>query len=139
MERLSDGLPLKWCRTEAREELRRQVGTLRFDLSSLAAGLDKPKRKEAARLQKDFFQKVSWHSIQSDKSHTSRTCLLCLRTGKQAAWQSWKSCTTGNWLLLLLTRAEETGGKTVPVVACMHPSKALACTGVRALAACTGG
>ncbi|CAL5218479.1 g165 [Coccomyxa viridis] len=44
--------------TEAREELRRQVGTLRFDLSSLAAGLDKPKRKEAARLQKDFFQKV---------------------------------------------------------------------------------
>lgn len=48
------------CRTEAREELRRQVGTLRFDLSSLAAGLDKPKRKEAARLQKDFFQKVMY-------------------------------------------------------------------------------
>ncbi len=47
------------CRTEAREELRRQIGTLRFDLSSLAAGLDKPKRKEAARLQKAFFQKVS--------------------------------------------------------------------------------
>ena len=46
------------CRTEAREELRRQIGTLRFDLSSLAAGLDKPKRKEAARLQKDFFKKV---------------------------------------------------------------------------------
>jgi len=44
--------------TEAREELRRQIGTLRFDLSSLAAGLDKPKRKEAARLQKAFFQKV---------------------------------------------------------------------------------
>ena len=64
MERLSDGLPLKWCRTEAREELRRQVGTLRFDLSSLAAGLDKPKRKEAARLQKDFFQKVSCSSAQ---------------------------------------------------------------------------
>ena len=47
------------CRTEAREELRRQIGTLRFDLSSLAAGLDKPKRKEAARLQKAFFQKVT--------------------------------------------------------------------------------
>ncbi len=36
------------------------MGTLRFDLSSLAAGLDKPKRKEAARLQKDFFQKVMY-------------------------------------------------------------------------------
>ena len=55
---VSHGCPSKCCRTEAREELRRQVGTLRFDLSSLAAGLDKPKRKEAARLQKDFFQKV---------------------------------------------------------------------------------
>lgn len=56
---MSDSLPTASCRTEAREELRRQVGTLRFDLSSLAAGLDKPKRKEAARLQKDFFNKVS--------------------------------------------------------------------------------
>jgi len=45
---------LSLCRTEAREELRRQVGTLRFDLNSLAAPLAKDERKAALALRKDF-------------------------------------------------------------------------------------
>lgn len=36
------------CRTEAKEELRRQVGTFRFDLRNLASARgSKPERKEA--------------------------------------------------------------------------------------------
>ena len=74
-EEAGNSLLLACCRTEAREELRRQVGTLRFDLSSLAAGLDKPKRKEAARLQKDFFSKASSSPAPSHApdSHRSST------------------------------------------------------------------
>jgi photosystem II oxygen-evolving enhancer protein 3 len=44
--------------TEAREELRRQVGTLRFDLNSLAAPLAKDERKAALALRKDFIKSV---------------------------------------------------------------------------------
>lgn len=45
--------------TEAREELRRQVGTLRFDLNTLASAKgDKASRKAALDLKKNFFAKV---------------------------------------------------------------------------------
>lgn len=45
--------------TEAREELRRQVGTLSFDLNTLAAQLPKESRKEAKALQKTFASEVA--------------------------------------------------------------------------------
>lgn len=47
-------------RTEAREELRRQLGTLRFDLNSLAtAKPGKEEKKKALALRKDFIRSVS--------------------------------------------------------------------------------
>lgn len=45
--------------TEAREQLRRQVGTLRFDINSLSAQLPKPARKEAEALKKAFQSEVA--------------------------------------------------------------------------------
>ncbi len=48
-------LPL---RTEAREELRRQVGNLRFDLNTLAQAKPKDEKKKALELRKDFIAKV---------------------------------------------------------------------------------
>lgn len=45
--------------TEAREELRRQVGTLSFDLNTLAAQLPKAERKEAEALKKTFKGEVT--------------------------------------------------------------------------------
>jgi len=45
--------------TEAREQLRRQVGTLRFDINSLSAQLPKDARKEAEALKKAFAAEVS--------------------------------------------------------------------------------
>jgi photosystem II oxygen-evolving enhancer protein 3 len=45
--------------TEAREELRRQVGTLRFDINSLSAQLTKAERKEADALKATFVKEVS--------------------------------------------------------------------------------
>ncbi len=45
-------------RTNAREELRLQAGTLRFDLNTLIAQKDKPSRKAAEALKKDFLLKV---------------------------------------------------------------------------------
>jgi photosystem II oxygen-evolving enhancer protein 3 len=47
-----------FCRTEAREELRRQVGTLRFDLNALASAKTKDAKKEAIALKKEFIAKV---------------------------------------------------------------------------------
>ncbi|BDA44080.1 Oxygen-evolving enhancer protein 3, chloroplastic [Coccomyxa sp. Obi] len=44
--------------TNAREELRLQAGTLRFDLNTLIAQKDKPSRKAAEALKKDFLLKV---------------------------------------------------------------------------------
>jgi len=45
--------------TEAREELRRQVGTLRFDLNTLASTkADKAAKKAALALRKDFITSV---------------------------------------------------------------------------------
>jgi photosystem II oxygen-evolving enhancer protein 3 len=44
--------------TEAREELRRQVGTLRFDLNTLASTKPKEAKKEALALRKDFIRAV---------------------------------------------------------------------------------
>lgn len=45
--------------TEAREQLRRQVGTLRFDINTLSAQLPKASRKEAEALKKAFVSEVS--------------------------------------------------------------------------------
>ncbi|KAI8107329.1 hypothetical protein M9434_001971 [Picochlorum sp. BPE23] len=45
--------------TEAREELRRQVGTLSFDINTLAAQLPKADRKAAEELKKAFKTEVS--------------------------------------------------------------------------------
>uniref|UniRef100_A0A0D6R181 Oxygen-evolving enhancer protein 3, chloroplastic n=1 Tax=Araucaria cunninghamii TaxID=56994 RepID=A0A0D6R181_ARACU len=42
--------------TSAREELRLQVGTLRFDLNTLSAKLDKTKRKAVGELKKTFLK-----------------------------------------------------------------------------------
>ncbi|GLC45583.1 hypothetical protein PLESTB_000873700 [Pleodorina starrii] len=45
--------------TEAREQLRRQVGTLRFDLNTLASAKGvKAEKKKALELSKDFIKKV---------------------------------------------------------------------------------
>lgn len=47
------------CRTKAKEELRLQIGTLRFDLDVLSAQLPKQERKKAKALNQTFFKKVS--------------------------------------------------------------------------------
>lgn len=47
------------CRTEAREELRRQVGTLRFDLNTLASTKSKEAKKDALAARKEFIRAVS--------------------------------------------------------------------------------
>lgn len=49
---------ISYCRTNAREELRLQAGTLRFDLNTLIAQKDKTGRKAAEALKKDFLLKV---------------------------------------------------------------------------------
>lgn len=46
-------------RTEAREELRRQVGTLRFDLNTLASTKPKDAKKDALAARKEFIRAVS--------------------------------------------------------------------------------
>lgn len=64
--------PISCCfvlvlRTEAREELRRQVGTLRFDLNTLASTKGKEAKKDALAARKEFIRAVSvlplwcWH------------------------------------------------------------------------------
>lgn len=45
-------------RTKAKEELRLQIGTLRFDLDTLSAQLPKQERKKAKALYQTFFKKV---------------------------------------------------------------------------------
>jgi hypothetical protein len=45
-------------RLEARQELRRQTGTLRFDLNTLAQTKAKEEKKKALELRKDFIAKV---------------------------------------------------------------------------------
>jgi photosystem II oxygen-evolving enhancer protein 3 len=47
------------ARLEARQELRRQTGTLRFDLNTLAQTKAKDEKKKALELRKDFITKVS--------------------------------------------------------------------------------
>lgn len=44
--------------TEAREQLRRQVGTLRFDLNTLASTLEKPAKVKALSLKDEFLAEV---------------------------------------------------------------------------------
>ena len=48
------------CRTQAREELRNQVGNLRFDINTLIENNSKSKadKKAANQLKKDFLIKV---------------------------------------------------------------------------------
>ena len=57
-----DGETSRLRRTQAREELRLQTGTLRFDISTLASQLDKSKRKEALKLGDAFYSKVRIHA-----------------------------------------------------------------------------
>lgn len=54
------------CRTEAREDLRNQVGNLRFDLNTLIESSSKSKadKKAATQLKKDFLIKVGPHAPQ---------------------------------------------------------------------------
>ena len=61
------------CRTEAREELRNQVGNLRFDLNTVIETSSKSKadKKDAQFKKKEFLAKVGW-SAMSDMSETSR-------------------------------------------------------------------
>lgn len=51
-------------RTQAREELRNQVGNLRFDLNTLIESSSKSKadKKQAQSLKKDFLIKVCRHA-----------------------------------------------------------------------------
>ena len=61
------------CRTEAREELRNQVGNLRFDLNTVIETSSKSKadKKDAQFKKKEFLAKVGWNVI-SDMSENSR-------------------------------------------------------------------
>ena len=74
---------MNFCRTKAKEELRLQIGTLRFDLDVLAAQLPKEERKKAKALSNTFFKKVGLHPYgmsvtQSHKKgqHYGTTCSL---------------------------------------------------------------
>eukprot|EP00798_Chlamydomonas_sp_ICE-L_P013055 gene13055-3659_t len=70
--------------TDAREELRRQVGTLRFDLGTLAsAKVGKADKKKAIALNKDFLTKVEKldFSLRSKDQDAARAGLL---TAKEA-------------------------------------------------------
>jgi len=48
------------CRPSARTDLRRQVGTLRFDLTALAETKPKEEKKKAFAAKKEFFVKVNY-------------------------------------------------------------------------------
>jgi hypothetical protein len=50
--------PCTPCRTEGREQLRRQVGTLRFDINALADTLPKAGKKDALAAKKVFISEV---------------------------------------------------------------------------------
>ena len=54
---MTEGVALA-CRTKAKEELRLQIGTLRFDLDTLSSQLPKQDRKKAKALSQTFFKKV---------------------------------------------------------------------------------
>ena len=60
------------CRTEAREELRNQVGNLRFDLNTVIETSSKSKadKKDAQFKKKEFLAKVGRHAM-SDTSGNS--------------------------------------------------------------------
>lgn len=61
------------CRTEAREELRNQVGNLRFDLNTVIETSSKSKadKKDAQFKKKEFLAKVGWDAttLSSRNSH----------------------------------------------------------------------
>lgn len=61
-------------RTEAREELRRQVGTLRFDLNTLASTKPKDAKKDALAARKEFIRAVSVPCLQA---RVSPCCAVC--------------------------------------------------------------
>ena len=65
------------CRTAAREELRLQLGTLRFDLNTLGATKPgKSDKKKAILLKQDFIKKVEQllplHKLQSQMDPSCR-------------------------------------------------------------------
>ncbi len=83
-------------RTAAREELRLQVGTLRFDLNALAEGKDKASRKKALGLKADFLKKArpparrrrfpcAWESLAMRRS----TVRACRRAGEPVVRVLW--------------------------------------------------
>jgi len=97
-------------RTAAREELRLQVGTLRFDLNALAEGKDKASRKKALGLKADFLKKArpparrrrfpcAWETLA-----TRRSPLRACRRGRAgharfaAVWGAQSTGTTGQGL-----------------------------------------
>lgn len=50
--------PLVACRTEGRNELRRQIGTLRFDINAVADTLPKAAKKDVLAAKADFLAAV---------------------------------------------------------------------------------
>lgn len=84
------------CRTEAREDLRNQVGNLRFDLNTLIEGSSKSKadKKSATQLKKDFLIKVcACLTCQDLSAARLYSCCLrlfpgCLKTFAGSVWKS---------------------------------------------------
>ncbi|EIE25851.1 photosystem II oxygen evolving complex protein PsbQ [Coccomyxa subellipsoidea C-169] len=71
-----DGFVKKQYWTNAREELRLQAGTLRFDLNTLIAQKDKISRKAAEALKKDFLLKVDELDYAIRKKDSSKANIL---------------------------------------------------------------
>ena len=89
--------PLRYhlCRTSAREELRLQVGTLRFDLNTLINKLDKTKRKQFGDLKKTFLKNVCPYRSSALKQHC-QALLLCMHVANDVAhlWSGHRLCSS---------------------------------------------
>ena len=79
-------------RTDAREELRLQLGTLRFDLGVLGESLGKDKKKEVQNLKKTFFAAVrapcpaTLHAFPSDPAVSTDHLHLPLKAVTPHPW-----------------------------------------------------
>lgn len=73
--------------TKAREELRLQIGTLRFDLDVLAAQLPKQDKKKAKALSNTFFKQADDldYAIRCKDSNEAEKALAITRTSLDAA------------------------------------------------------
>ncbi|KAI8464498.1 MAG: oxygen evolving enhancer protein 3-domain-containing protein [Monoraphidium minutum] len=73
--------------TEAREELRRQVGTLRFDLNTLAGAKGKDGKKAALAARKDFLAAVEDldFALRSKNKDSARSKLLVAQSKLESA------------------------------------------------------